>query len=98
MPRKTGEYRITRANEEAVRAFIPYPLPPSHPPLRLDGDTARALGEATASLGKLEHSYSVCSVYPQWRKQFIASEAVTRSSTPCIADHRASPVRQASER
>ena len=31
----------------------------------------------TIAAGYLEHSQSYCSVYPQWRKQVIASVAVT---------------------
>jgi hypothetical protein len=46
----------------------------------------------------LEHLQSSCSVYPQWRKQLAESDAVMRSSTPCIAPQSASRVRQASER
>ena len=53
MARKTGDYRVTRAGGESVRAFVPLPLPPADPPLRLDADTAKALTEAMVALGKL---------------------------------------------
>lgn len=53
MTRQTGEYRVTRTGEEAVRAFVPFRLPPANPPLRLDNDATQALGAAMVALGKL---------------------------------------------
>ena len=33
MPRTTGRYAVTTTLGEAVRAFVPRPLPPAEPPL-----------------------------------------------------------------
>jgi hypothetical protein len=49
----TGTYRTIVAGDETVRAFIPYPLPPSDPPLVLEGDLARLHSEALVSIGQL---------------------------------------------
>ena len=36
MKRDTGTYRVTKWENEEVRAFVPAPLPPANPPLALD--------------------------------------------------------------
>lgn len=53
MRRVTGQYRVTRAGNEEVRAFVPSPLPPADPPLVVDGDLQSRLNDAMASLGRL---------------------------------------------
>jgi len=55
-------------------------------------------GSKTKHLITLEHSQSNCSVYPACSKQLRASESLTQSSTDCIAFHRVSRLRQASDR
>ena len=47
---------------------------------------------------QLERPQLSCSVYPQWRKQLAASDALTWFRTLCIASHNAWRVRQAMER
>ncbi len=54
MARATGTYRETVAGGETVRAFIPHPLPPEDPPLRISGELAGLHAEAVAALGRLE--------------------------------------------
>ena len=49
----TGEYEITTAGEEQVRAFIPHPLPPN-PPLDLSNARQRLLERATLAVGRLD--------------------------------------------
>ncbi|MEX5217458.1 MAG: Fic family protein [Nitrospira sp.] len=49
----TGEYEVTTAGEEQVRAFIPHPLPPD-PPLDLSNARQRLLERATLAVGRLD--------------------------------------------
>jgi hypothetical protein len=51
----------------------------------IDVDNWNSDKERQDALDYLEPPHSFRSVYPQWRKQFIASLGVTRSSTSCIA-------------
>ena len=53
MPRTTGTYRVTRAGNEEVRAFVPMPLPPADPPLALDETLMALHAEAVTAVGKL---------------------------------------------
>jgi len=52
MPRQTGTYRVTRAFNEEVKAFVPYPLPPRKPALdvAMFTDALRAAETAIARL------------------------------------------------
>lgn len=54
MSRITGSYRTSRAGDETFRAFLPHPLPPANPPLRLDGRVAGLASAAASALGRLE--------------------------------------------
>ncbi len=54
MSRTTGWYDETVAGGEAVRAFVPHPLPPTDPPLALDGDIAGLLRRATEQVRLLD--------------------------------------------
>ena len=49
----TGEYRITIVGGEAVRSFVPKPLPPE-PPLVFTPQRQRLLERATLALGRLD--------------------------------------------
>src|SRR5581483_770951 len=49
----TGRYEVTRVDGEAVRAFVPRPLPPS-PPLQLDGPLQGLQEQALLALGRLD--------------------------------------------
>ena len=53
MARSTGKYRTTIVGEEKVRAFIPHPLPPTNPPLRIEGELGDLHAEALAAVGRL---------------------------------------------
>ncbi|HUG91131.1 MAG TPA: hypothetical protein VML55_09870, partial [Planctomycetaceae bacterium] len=53
MKRTTGSDRVTAAGGESVRAFIPVPLPPRRPALRIEGRLAALHAEALAALGRL---------------------------------------------
>ena len=49
----TGQYKVTSAGGERVRAFIPGPLPPD-PPLELTHERQRLVERATLALGRLD--------------------------------------------
>ena len=53
MPRKTGRYRTAKYHDETVRAFVPHPLPPRNPVLRIDGEILHQHNMAQAALGRL---------------------------------------------
>ena len=53
MKRTTGTYHVTTAGGETVRAFIPVPLPPRDPPLRIRGRMVEIHADAAAALGRL---------------------------------------------
>ncbi|MEX0777169.1 MAG: Fic family protein [Phycisphaeraceae bacterium] len=79
MARKTGQYRVTRAGEETVRAFMPFPLPPAAPPLRLDADTAKALTEAMAAIDKLAVAADMVPSADWFLYGFVRKEALITS-------------------
>lgn len=49
----SGRYEVTSTAGEAVRAFVPDPLPP-HPPLDLSGPRQRLLEQALLACGRLD--------------------------------------------
>ena len=79
MPRTTGTYRVTRAGNEEVRAFVPVPLPPANPPLALDESLMALHAEAVAAVGKLSVAGAMVPS-PQWFIYgFVRKEAVVSS-------------------
>lgn len=79
MKRQTGAYQTTIAGGERVRAFVPHPLPPTNPPLVLDGRLAELLAEATAALGQLAVAGEMVP-NPNWFLYgFVRKEAVVSS-------------------
>ena len=79
MPRKTGTYRTTEYREETVRAFVPYPLPPKNPRLRVEGEILDLHGMALAALGRLELAGTMVPS-PNWFLYgFVRKEAVISS-------------------
>jgi len=54
MARATGIYETTSVADENVKAFVPNPLPPTKPALRLTGDLAVSLQQAEAAVDRLE--------------------------------------------
>ena len=49
----TGRYEVTTTVGEAVRAFVPNPLPPE-PPMDLNGARQRLLEQAHLACGRLD--------------------------------------------
>lgn len=79
MTRQTGRYRITRTAEEEVRAFVPFPLPPTDPPLTMDGPTSDLHTAAMTELARLAVAGSVVP-NPDWFLYgFVRKEAVVTS-------------------
>lgn len=53
MRRVTGHYRAQVAEGETVRAFVPHPLPPRRPVLRVEGPLLALHDRACAAIGHL---------------------------------------------
>ena len=79
MARITGTYRTTTVGGEAVRAFIPYPLPPKRPPLRIEGQLAELHADAVASLGNLAVAGAMVPSAGWFLYGFVRKEAVVSS-------------------
>ncbi len=79
MIRQTGQYRITSVSGEEVRAFVPYPLPPSGPPLMLDGPTMELLANAQTELARLAVAGSIVPSLDWFLFGFVRKEAVITS-------------------
>ena len=79
MARITGVYRTTTVAEETVRAFIPHPLPPKQPPLRIEGKLAEQHADATASLGRLAVAGAMVPSPGWFLYGFVRKEAVVSS-------------------
>lgn len=73
----SGEYVISLAGGETVKAFTPFPLPPD-PPLRMDAGLANNLAEAALELGRLD-SLTLISESQLFLYQYVRKEAVLSS-------------------
>ena len=74
----TGRYVVTKAGGEAVRAFIPAPLPPN-PPLIISGSLHQQLEQATLSLGRLDALSTVLPDIEIFLYTYVRKEAVLSS-------------------
>ncbi|MCO6456277.1 MAG: Fic family protein [Pirellulaceae bacterium] len=79
MKRTTGTHRITIAGGEQVRAFIPHPLPPQRPPLRITEELQRTLASATAAIGKLDVAAAMVPSTGWFLYGFVRKEALVSS-------------------
>lgn len=79
MPRVTGQDRIVSTLGEEVRAFIPRPLPPSDPPLALDGRTMELNDSAHAALARLRVAGVMVPSTEWFLFGFVRKEAVITS-------------------
>lgn len=79
MPRTTGTYRVTRAGNEEVRAFVPEPLPPKNPPLVLDEAMAALHAEAVAAVGQLGVAGAMVPSAEWFLYGFVRKEALVSS-------------------
>ena len=79
MTRTTGTYSTQEVAGEVVRAFLPRPLPPARPVLRIEGELADLHAEAMASIGRLEVAAALVPS-PDWILYgFVRKEAVVSS-------------------
>ncbi len=76
MRRKTGEYERNSLAGEEVEAFIPYRLPPSEPPLQLDGDLRGLLARAEEKLRLLDLAGDLVPSVEWFVYAFVRKEAV----------------------
>lgn len=74
--RKSGNFSITSVGGEEVRAFIPFPLPPSAPPLQLDAALQRRLRLAEDALVRLELAAEMVPALDWFIYGFVRKEAV----------------------
>ena len=79
MKRETGTYRVTKWENEEVRAFVPAPLPPANPPLALDDETGRSLSDAMTALGKLAIAADMVPNAEWFLYGFVRKEALITS-------------------
>ncbi|NLW51634.1 MAG: Fic family protein [Candidatus Brocadiaceae bacterium] len=79
MARSVGTYRQIRVGGENVRAFVPYPLPPENPPLRMEGPLEARHTAALAALSRLNVAGAMVPS-PEWFLYgFVRKEAVISS-------------------
>jgi len=65
--------------DEKVKAFIPHPLPPPNPPLRIEGELAGLHGEALAAIGRLGVAGAMVPSANWFLYGFVRKEAVISS-------------------
>lgn len=78
MARSTGTHQISTLSGEAVRAFVPHPLPPS-PSLQMTGPRQLLLERATLAVGRLD---SISTLLPDphlFLYSYVRREAVLSS-------------------
>ena len=75
---ETGTYELTSAGGEAVRAFVPSPLPPT-PPIVLDGGLQPVLEAAVLALGRLDGVSSLLPDKSLFLYSYVRKEAVLSS-------------------
>ncbi|MFZ5486682.1 MAG: Fic family protein [Pseudomonadota bacterium] len=74
----TGEYRLASTAGEAVRAFVPHPLPPS-PPLLLAAPSQRRLERALLACGRLDAITALLPEPDLFLYAYVRREAVLSS-------------------
>jgi Fic family protein len=79
MKRETGTYTTTTLAGEAVRAFVPHPLPPARPPLALNAALVERLTAASAALDRLALAGAMVPSADWFLYGFVRKEAVLSS-------------------
>lgn len=79
MKRQTGKYRISKWDDEEVKAFIPNPLPPSKPTLVMDEANLQALAQANTAMGRLAVAADMVPNAEWFLYGFVRKEALITS-------------------
>ena len=79
MARVTGKYQTSVVGDERIRAFIPHPLPPSSPPLLIEGELASLHADALAAIGRLAVAGAMVPSPSWFLYGFLRKEAVISS-------------------
>ena len=79
MARQTGQYRIVSTLGEEARAFVPYPLPPTDPPLAMDSPTLELHAAAQTALTRLQVAGMMVPSTDWFLYGFVRKEAVITS-------------------
>lgn len=79
MPRETGTYRPSTVRDQAVRAFLPHPLPPSKPALVLSPELETLHAIAESAIAQLRIAGSMVPSTDWFLYGFVRKEAVTTS-------------------
>lgn len=79
MVRKTGKYFTKEVAGETVKAFVPFPLPPARPALRIENSLAALHAEALAAIGRLEIAGTMVPSADWFLYGFVRKEAVISS-------------------
>lgn len=77
--RETGIYKSTTFGGETVRAFVPHPLPPRKPVLKIEGRLSQLLTDANAAVGKLAVAADMVPSPDWFLYGFVRKEAVVTS-------------------
>src|SRR5437868_12950673 len=77
--RVTGRTLGRTVAGEAITAFVPHPLPPRDPPLKLDGELAALLLRAQQALARLEVAGEMVPSLDWFIYAFVRKEAVVSS-------------------
>ncbi len=77
--RPTGTYETTTFADEAVEAFLPYPLPPAEPPLEIAGPLHEQNRRAEEALRRLELAGGMVPSLDWFLYGFVRKEAVLSS-------------------
>jgi len=77
--RVTGRYERTATAGEEVAAFVPLPLPPSAPPLAIEGKIAERLRQAEQALARLDLAGEMVPSIDWFIYAFVRKEAVLSS-------------------
>jgi hypothetical protein len=77
--RITGRYESTAAGGEEIAAFVPFPLPPSAPPLAIEGKLDERLRQAEQPLARLDLAGEMVPSIDWFIYAFVRKEAVVSS-------------------
>ena len=79
MTRTTGTYKTREVGGEKVRAFVPHPLPPKRPVLRVEAQLAQRHAEAASAVSRLEVAGAMVPSPGWFLYGFVRKEALVSS-------------------